>query len=397
MLNAAAQVLVVTRINLRSSLQRPGNCLVIVIGITAVVAVLISILAMSSGFTRAAQGGSRHDRVLVLSSHADGESASAMTRSNVAVIVAAAEVTDDSSDASAVSAEVVLVAPVSRKNNGADAYITLRGVGSQLLRVRPEIHLVAGRMVKPGLHELMVGGAAQQQFANLEIGQRIRLNDGDWTIVGVFTGGDTVRDSEVIADAQTVMSAYKLDSFNSVTALLTSGQSLESFRAALKADPSLDVKVLTEPEYLSIVSRPTQKLLRAVTLLVGGLMTVGALFGALNTMYSSVASRARELATFRALGFGSGVMLTSILLEALLLALLGATAGVAIAYAAFDGTAISTLGGSRWDAQIVYSLTITPSLVAIAVALACGIGAVGGFAAAAKALRGPVFERLGAA
>jgi putative ABC transport system permease protein len=388
-----SQILAAIGFSLRSIPRRPGNALVIVIGIAAVVAVLISVLALSSGFTRTIRGGARVDRVLVLGSNADAESSSALSRAAVASIGSVAGLAKDASGTALVSAEVVLVAPVSRRD-GTDAYITLRGVGREAFGVRPELRIVSGRMFEPGLRELIVGRTAQQQFVGLIEGSRLRLHDGDWSIVGSFAGGDTVRDSEILADVDTVMSSYQLDAFNSATALLADDRSLATVRAALAPSPSLDVKVMTEPEYLASVSRSMQRLLRTVAIAIGSLMTIGALFGALNTMYSSVAARSSELATLRAIGFRPIAVLVSILTEAMLLALVGAGAGIAVALATFDGRSISTLGGSRWDSQLVYSLTITPTLVAIAVLIACGVGLIGGLIPALRATRTPVAEAL---
>lgn len=393
-MRAAAQIVAVTAVGLRSIPHRLGNSLVIVIGIASVVAVLISVLAMSAGFQRIALGDARPDRAIVLTRGADGEGTSFLSRENVATIAAAPGISKGADGKPIVSAEVLLVAPVARKSTGADAYITLRGVGDQHFRLRPELKLVSGRMFERGLHELIVGQAAQAQFAGLETGSRVRLHDGDWTIVGVFAGGDTVRESEVMSDAQTVLSAYKLDTFNSVSALLADEGSLTTLRDALSVQPGLSVNVLAEPQYLAMVSRSINRLLQVVAYAIGGIMAIGALFGALNTMYSAVASRASEIATLRALGFGSRTVVVSILIEALLLATLGACIGIAVAYLAFDGKAISTLGGSRWDSQVVYSLTITPALVAIATALACGIGLLGGLFPAFRATRASVAESL---
>jgi putative ABC transport system permease protein len=393
-MRAAAQIVAVTAVSLRSIPHRLGNSLVIVIGIASVVAVLISVLAMSAGFQRTVLGDARPDRVIILTQGADSESTSSLSRENVAAIVAAPGIKKDPGGQPIVSADALLVAPVSRKSSGADAYITLRGVGEQYFQLRPELQVVSGRMFEPGLHELVVGAAAQAQFAGLETGNRVRLHDGDWTIVGVFTGGDSVRESEAIADAQTVMSAYKRDTFDSVSARLADERSLATLKGALNLQPGLSVKVLTEPEHLAIVSRSINRLLRVVAYAIGGIMAIGALFGALNTMYSAVAARTPEIATLRALGFDSSTVLVSILIEALLLAALGACIGIAVAYLAFDGNAISTLGGARWDAQVVYSLTITPALVAIATALAGGIGLLGGLFPALRAARASVAESL---
>jgi putative ABC transport system permease protein len=197
-----------------------------------------------------------------------------------------------------------------------------------------------------------------------------------------------------LSDAQTVLSSYKLDTFSSASVLLAGAGSLAAFKAALNLRPGLSVQVLSEPQYLAMVSRSINRLLSVVAYAIGTIMAIGALFGALNTMYSAVASRTSEIATLRALGFGSNTVLVAILIEALLLAALGAGAGIAIAYLGFDGRAISTLGGSRWDSQVVYSLAITPALVAIATAVACGIGLLGGLFPALRAARASVTESL---
>jgi putative ABC transport system permease protein len=393
-MRALAQVVAVTAVGLRSIPYRLGNSLVIVIGIAAVVAVLISVLAMSAGFQRTALGGARPDRAIVLSRGAESESTSSLSRDNVAAVLAAPGIRKGVDGKPIASAEVVLVAPVARKSTGVDAYVTLRGVGEQHFDLRRELQLVSGRMFNPGLHELIVGQAALAQFAGLEVGNSIRLHDGEWTIVGVFAGGDSVRESEVLSDAQTVLSSYKLDTFSSVSVLLADARSLATFKDALSFRPGLSVQVLSEPQYLAMVSRSINRLLRVVAYAIGTIMAIGALFGALNTMYSAVASRSSEIATLRALGFNSNTVLVAILIEALLLAALGAGAGIAIAYLGFDGRAISTLGGSRWDSQVVYSLTITPALVAIATAVACGIGLLGGLFPAFRAAHASVVESL---
>jgi putative ABC transport system permease protein len=393
-MNFAAQTLAVTAIGLRGMAQRRGNSLVIVIGIAGVVAVLLSVLAMSSGFRRTIQAEARSDRVIILTRGVTDESSSSLSREHLNTIAAAPGIKRDASDKPIISGEVVLVAPVARKQDNSDAYITLRGVGEQHMRVRPELELIAGRMFEPGLQELIVGESARAQFANLDLGDRVRLHDGDWTIVGVFAGGDNVRESEVMSDAQTVLSAYKLGELNTATALLADDDSLAALRNALSVEPALGVEVLTEPAYLAVASRSINRLLTAVAYTIGGIMAVGALFGALNTMYSAVASRTVEIATLRAIGYRAGPVVGSIVIESLLLALAGSAVGIALAYAAFNGRTISTLGGARWDAQVVYALSVTPALVAVATLLACMIGLIGGLFPAIRAARASVADAL---
>jgi putative ABC transport system permease protein len=309
-------------------------------------------------------------------------------------VINGAGIKHDAHDKPISSAEVILVAPVARKRDKSDVNVTMRGVGEQYFVMRPELKLLSGRMFRAGNQELLAGASARGQFEGLEIGNQVRLQDGDWTVVGTFAGGNGSHESEVIADAQTVMSAYKLDTFNSVSVLLDSESSFATLKEILTEDPTLSVDVRTEPEYLATVSSSINRMLRIVAYAIGSIMALGALFGALNSMHSAVTSRTVEIATLRAIGFSSTAVAVAVLIEGLLLALLGAAAGVAIAYAAFNGATISTLGGALWDSQLVYSLSITPALVVTAVLLACGLGLLGGLFSAIRAARANVADAL---
>lgn len=368
--------------------------MVIVVGIAGVVAVLISVLAMSLGFRTTIEGDGSADRTIVLSPGADDEVDSGLSRENVAAVMNAAGIRRDAQDRPVASAEVLLVAPVSRKRDNSDVYATLRGVGPQYFVLRPELKLVSGRPFRAGTQELLVGASASAQFAGLEIGNKIRLQDGDWTVVGTFAGGNGARESELIADAQTVMDAYKLDSFNSVSLMRESGTSLAAFKAALAQDATLLVDVRTEPEYLANASNSTNSMLQLVAYSIGSIMALGALFGALNSMQSAVAARTREIATLRAIGFSSFAVAVAVLIEALILAVAGAVAGAAVAYAAFNGRTTSTLGGAVGESQLVYSLHITPSLIVIAIVLACALGLLGGLFPAIRAAHTEVANAL---
>jgi putative ABC transport system permease protein len=393
-MSTISQTLALTARNLRSIPQRLGNSMVIVVGIAGVVAVLISVLAMSLGFRTTIEGDGSEDRTIVFSRGANAENESGLSRENVAAVMNAAGIRHDERDRPVASAEVILVAPVARKRDNSDVYVTLRGVGPQYFVLRPELKLVSGRLFRAGNQELLVGASASAQFAGLEIGNHVRLQDGDWVVVGTFAGGNGARESEVIADAQTVMSAYKLDSFNSVSLLRESGTPLAFLKAALAQDASLLVDVHTEPEYLATASSSTNRMLQLVAYSIGSIMALGALFGALNSMQSAVAARTVEIATLRAIGFSSFAVAIAVLIEALLLAFAGAVAGAAVAYTAFNGTTISTLGGAVWDSQLVYSLNITPSLVLIAIVLACALGLLGGLFPAIRAANTKVADAL---
>jgi putative ABC transport system permease protein len=388
------QILAVTAMNLRGIPRRLGNSLVIVVGIAGVVAVLICVLAMSLSFRTTIRGDARADRAIVLARGVTTEYDSGLSRENVAAVMNAGGIKHDMRARPIVSAEVILVAPVARKRDNSDVNVTLRGVGDQYFVIRPELKLVSGRLFHAGKQELLVGASAHGQFAGLEIGNQVRLQDGDWTVVGTFAGGNGSRESEVIADAQTVMSAYKLEAVNSVSVLLDSERSFSRFKEALAEDPTLSVDVRTEPEYLATASSTVNRMLRIIAYAIGSIMALGAVFGALNSMHSAVAARTVEIATLRAIGFSSTAVAVAVLIEALLLALAGAVTGVAIAYAAFNGATISTLGGALWDSQLVYSLSITPSLVVISILIACALGLLGGIFPAIRAARANVANSL---
>jgi putative ABC transport system permease protein len=386
-MNAVRQILAIAATNVRNIPLRPGSSLVIVIGMAGVVGVLIPVIAMSMGFRATIQGGARPDRAIVLSRVATEEDISSLSRDDFARITNAPEVRRDARNRPIASGEVVLQAPVARKRDHSDVSLTLRGVGEQYFTLRPELKLIAGRMYRSGQQELIVGAAALRQFEGLTIGDSIRLQDGDWTIVGTYAGGKGARESEVVSDAQTVMSTYKLDAFNSVTVALNDAASFASFRKGVVRDTRRAADAHTEPEYLATASSSIDRMMRIVAYSIGTIMALGAFFSALNSMYSAVAARAAEMATLRALGFSAVSVAIAVMLEALLLALLGAAVGIGISYLAFDGASMSTLGGALSGSQLVFSLSITPTLVTGVAVLACALGLVGGLVPAMRAAR----------
>jgi putative ABC transport system permease protein len=391
-MNVIRQVSAITVTNVRNIPLRLGSSLVIVIGIAGVVAVLIPVLAMSMGFRSTIQGDGRPDRAVVLSRTATEEDISSVSREELARIANAPEVRRDVRDRSIVSGEVVLQAPVARKRDHSDVSVTVRGVGEQYFALRPELKLVAGRLYQSGKQELVVGAAAQAQFEGLAIGDSLRLQDGDWTVVGTYAGSKGSRDSEVISDAQTLMSAYKLNAFNTVVVALKDPASFASFKEGVLRDTRRAADARTEPEYLAEASGWVSRMMRIVAYSIGTIMALGALFSALNSMYSAVAARSAEMATLRAIGFSASAVAMAVLIEALLLALAGAAIGIALSYAVFDGATMSTLGGAR--GQLVFSLSITPSLVTGVAVLACALGLAGGLVPAVRAARSNIADSL---
>jgi len=393
-MNFIRQTLALTATNLRNIPQRLGNSLVIVIGVAGAVGVFIPILAMSMSFRATVRGDGSDDRAIVLTRRATTESESWLTREEVARIVDFPQVRRDPDNRPVASAELLMVAPVSRKRDHTDVNATLRGVGTQYFALRPELKLQSGRMFVPGKQEVIVGAGALSQFDGLKVGDNLRLQDGDWTVVGTFAGGNGARESEVVADALTVMAAYKANGFQSLTVALRSPAELAAFKSEVGRDSKLLLLAYGEPEYLATASESVNRLLRLVAYTIGSIMALGALFGALNSMYSAVSARRLEMATLRAIGFSPAIVAMAVLSEALVLAFAGAAIGAALAYALFDGAAISTLGGAVFNSQLVYSVSITRELVFEVVALACALGLAGGLLPAMRAARANIAEEL---
>jgi putative ABC transport system permease protein len=382
----------VVELSLRSLPQRLWNSLVIVIGIAGVVGVLVSMLSMAAGLTDSVERAGRPDRAMVLRDGSNVEAGSSLSRDNVLVIADAPGVQHDAEGRALASPEAMEIVERPMRDGG-DGNVTLRGIGPVALLVRPEIHLVAGRWFSPGMHELVVGRAAQRQFQDTAIGDRIVTTGGNtWTVVGLFESGGDTRESEMLADADTLMSAYARNVYQSVSVLLDRPQSFDAFKAALTSNPQLNVGPVTETEYLASQSKDLTKAMRTVARVIGAVMAVGAIFGALNTMYSAVSARMREIATLRAVGFGAMPIVVSVLIEAVVLALLGGILGAAIAWLLFNGHETNTLGSGF--TQLVFRLEVTPILVGEGIAAACVIGLLGGLLPALKAARLPVATAL---
>jgi len=247
-------------------------------------------------------------------------------------------------------------------------------------------------MFQRGLRELIVGRGAEAQFKGLDVGSHIALRGSDWTIVGAFTSHGDSHESELLADAETVLSAYRRNLFQSVVVLLDSRDSFDTFKSALTTNPQLSVAVMRERDYYALQSQRMSTLLAFVAYVVGGIMAVGALFGALNTMYSAVSVRSREIATLRAIGFGAAAVVLSVLIEAMLLSVMGALIGAGLAWLFFNGNVVSTLGSNF--TQVVFRLAVTPALVVLGVLWACAIGLIGGLFPAIRAARLPVATAL---
>ncbi len=388
------QITSISAMNLRSIPQRLGTSFVIVIGIAGVVAVLLSVLAMSTGLMKTIASTGRADRAIVLRGGSNAELASAITREQALTIMDAPGVKHGADGKPIASADSITLVEIPTEQGASWANVTIRGVGPKILELRPEMRIVEGRMFRPALHEVVVGMKAHSQFEALQVGKRLHFANGDWDIVGVFESGGDRHESEVYGDGETVMSAIQRNGYQPVTVQLESPERFEAFKTALTTNPTLSVDVKRESDFFAEQAQPVSRILSVVAYVVGGIMAVGALFGALNTMYSAVSARALEIATLRALGFGATSVVISVFAEALALSLFGAVIGCVAAWLFFDGHVINTSAGANGIAQLVFALALTPALIAVGIVWACVIGLVGGLFPALRAARLPVAQAL---
>jgi putative ABC transport system permease protein len=390
------QLFAVSSMSLSTLPQRLGSSSVIVIGIAGVVAVLVSVLAMATGFRHTVADSGRPDRVIVLRGGSDAELNSNLTREEIDTIGNAPGLAKDAAGKALLSDELLTVVNVPKIDTGSDSNVTLRGVGLQLLKVRPEITMVEGSMFHPAVRELIAGAGAAKQFRGLKVGSVLHLRNAEWTVTGIFSSNGDIHESELLADVDTVGSAIGRNTgYSSAVGLLTGADAFDRFKDALTTDPQLKVDVEREPDYYAAQSKQLTHFINIVGNTVAIIMAIGAMFGALNTMYSAVDARGLEIATLRAIGFGAAPILLSVMIEALALSFLGGVLGGALAWLFFNGHSVSTLGGAF--AQVVFKLTVTRTLLIEGVLWACAIGVLGGLFPALRAARLPVAQALRAA
>jgi putative ABC transport system permease protein len=390
------QIGAVTAMNLKTLPQRAGTSLVIVIGIAGVVAVLVSVLAMSTGMIKTMSNSGRDDRAIVLREGAQTEIGSMLSREAARLIAEAPGVTRTADGKPVVSGEAFRLVNVFRRDDGTEVSVTLRGVGPQAQDVRPELKIVAGRMFEPAVNEIIVGKGAKSQFKGLEIGDVVRTRGASWTVVGEFESAGDSHESELLTDAETLMSVERRNAFASMIVMLESVDAFQAFKDSLTSNPALAVRVEREREYFAEASKTVARFISVIAYVVGGIMAIGAVFAALNTMYSAVSARLREIATLRAIGFGSTAMVISVLAEALLLSLIGAVIGAAAAWLFFNGNTVSTSAADSTGVgrQLVFDLTVDTQLVVLGIVWASVIGLIGGLLPGIRAARLPVATAL---
>jgi putative ABC transport system permease protein len=393
-MNLFRQIGAVTAMNFKSLPHRVGTSIVIVIGIAGVVAVLVSVLAMSTGMLETMENSGRDDRAIVLRNGSAAENGSALGRDAARLVQDAAGVKRDSAGKPIASAESLRLVNLFRKEDGAEVNVALRGVGPQLAGLRPEVKIIQGRMFRTAVTEIIVGKAAHAQFKGLNIGDQIKTRGATWAVVGVFSSDGDSHESTLMTDAETLLAADQRGGFQSVTVMLESAAAFQKFKDALTANPALAVDVTREREYYRRQSETIGRVIYVIAYVVGGIMAIGAIFSALNTMYSAVSARLREIATLRAIGFGPTAMVVSVLTEALLLAFIGGVIGAAIAWLFFNGHQVSTSAGGAAAGHLIFELSVSTGLIVTGILWAIAIGLIGGLFPAVRAARLPVATAL---
>ena len=389
MLSWTSQTVAVTALNLRTIPRRLGSSGVAIVGIAGVVVVLVSVLSIAAGFSAAMRDAGSPARALVMRSGADSEMTSGIAGSEADIIRQAPGIRRDGQTALA-SAELYVIIDLPKRSTGTPANVPMRGIEPHTLAVRDQVSIVDGRMLTFGTNEVIVGRGASGQFAGLTVGSQVVSGQHTWTVVGAFEADGGVNETEIWCDARVLQGAYRRgNSYQLVMARLDTSDSLDAFRDWLTANPQLNVQVRRETEYYAQQSRALSGLIQGVGFGIAALMGVGAVFGAILTMYTAVSTRAREIATLRALGFDAGSVVVSVMAESLALAAIGGVAGGAVAYAAFNGYQTSTMNFTTFS-QVAFAFRVTPALLATGLVYALVMGFVGGILPAVRAARLPI-------
>ncbi|MBI4625761.1 MAG: ABC transporter permease [Verrucomicrobia bacterium] len=392
-MNWLSQIGSITKFGLMSVPQRRGAVAATIFGVAGVVAVLVGVLSIAAGFKAAMTASGAPDTAIVLRSGADSEMVSGFSREQTRLIADAPGLARTAQGPLA-SAELFVIINLPKRSTGTDANVPLRGVESAAFLVRDNVKITEGRMFAWGRNEVLVGRGAAREFAGLDVGASIKVGRQEWPVVGIFAASGGVAESEIWTDATVLQAAYNRgDSFQSVYTRLNSAAAFKEFKDALTSNPQLSVKVARHSEYYAESSEMLTRLITTLGFLIAFLMAIGAVFGALNTMYSAVAARTREIATLRALGFGRGAVVVSLMIESLLLALVGGALGASLAYFAFHNFQTSTMNWQSFS-QVTFAFAVTPQLLVQGIVWAMLIGLAGGLLPAIRAARLPIAAAL---
>jgi len=379
------QIFIVSALNFKGLRGRFWQSMVIVVGLAATIGVMLSMLSMSAGMRQAYFNAGDPNRAIVVSKGADQEGQSSITRAMAPLIADAPGIAKDKDGKPLADRGLNMGVPVLRKD-GSKGYTTMRGLADKGLGVRPELRIVAGRMFQRGKREMIVGVGAQAQFQHMQVGDKVILPDGQWPIVGVFATGDLL-EGQLIGDTETLLTSMHKSTYNAMLVRLASPDSLDIFKKAMTTNPALSVTVERHSDWYKRVASQSTFGLALLGYVVGAVMAIGALFGCLNTMYSAVSTRGREIATLRALGYGAFPVAVSVVLEAVLLSVAGALVGAGLAWALYDG---------KQDAfnNSVFYLSVSPAQIELGLIWAIAVALLGGLLPSIHAARRPVVEAL---
>jgi putative ABC transport system permease protein len=380
-------------LNLRTVPQRLGSSVVAIVGIAGVVVVLVAVLSIAEGFVAAMRDAGSPSRAIVMRSGADAEMTSGLSGPETDVIKQAPGIVRDRQQLAA-SAELFVITDLPKISTGTSANVPLRGIEPSAFFVRDGASIIDGRMFQFGTNEVIVGRAASKQFAGLTVGSTVTSGQVSWKVVGLFEADGGVAETEIWCDARTLQGAYRRgNSYQSVLVRLDSPQSFDAFKDWLTTNPQVSVSVRRETEYYAAQSTTLSTLVRTIGFGIAGLMAVGAIFGAILTMYTAVATRAREIATLRALGFNAPAVLVSVLAESMLLAAVGGLIGGIAAYAGFNGYQTSTMNFQTFS-QVAFAFRVTPTLLGLGLIWSLAMGLIGGIMPAFRAARLPIATAL---
>jgi putative ABC transport system permease protein len=380
--------------NFRSVKARWSSAIVAVVGIAGTVGVFVAMLSLARGFRATLVSSGSEDNAIIMRAGATSEMTGGVTIDTVKIIQDKPGIARGADGSPLVTAEVVLVAPIPLISTGTDANVEIRGVSKNVLEIRKNIKIVEGRMFSPGLNEIVVGKNANASYSGLTLGNTIALGSVHWKIVGIFDAGGSSFDSDVWGDAHLIGPAFNRPDiyFQSITVHLTSASAFQELKDAATADPRLNVDVTREIDYYSKQSNRLTTLITVLGGLVAGVMAIGAVFGALNTMYSAVAERGREIATMRALGFGGPSVVFSFVIEALLIAFVGGLVGC-IAVLPLNGLTTGAMNLQTFS-HVAFAFRITTELLVKGIVFALVMGIIGGFLPAMRAASMPVASAL---
>ncbi len=387
------QVFAVTAMNLRSLPQRAGSAMVSVIGIGGVVAVLVAVLSISEGFRATLALAGREDVAIILRGGSADELSSGLTLAAARHVVDSPGIVQGAGGPLA-SPELYVIVDVPMQTTMTPANVPFRGVGANAAGIRRDFRIMRGRYLERGRGEVIVGKAAASQFAGLEVGRDLRFGRNTWKIVGIFADGGSVSESEIWTDASELQAAYNRGtSFQSVRVRLPGPGQVAALEKHLKADPRFNLSLRTERQFYADQSSMLVAIVRTMGTLIALLMGAGAVFAALNTMYAAVATRTREIATLRALGFSGSPVVASVLVEALLLGLAGGVLGGAAAYFGFNGYQANTMNWQSFS-QVSFAFAVTPGILVTGIIYAMVLGLVGGLLPGLRAARLPIITGL---